>query len=89
MTRPPYASLRATVVTVLQKHAADPSVATAQLDDDVDLLQTGVLDSFAFLDFVEGVETETGIPVDLASVGDLPFASIRTFITNLLGVPKE
>ena len=87
--RTSYDSLHASAPEVLLVYAADPRLDTRTLDDDLDLLQSGVLDSLAFLNFVQGVQERTSTAVELATLGDLEFSSIRTFAGNALGIPKD
>lgn len=81
-----YVELRAMIVDLLAERLTSAGLSATTLDDGVDLLQSGVLDSFGFLDLIEAIETRTGLAVDWQQLGDKEFSSVRTFIANALRV---
>jgi len=44
---------------------------------DTELLESGILDSFAFLDLILYVESKTGLQIDLADADPREFAIVR------------
>ena len=88
MTQASYESLRSIVLDALKAHCLDQALDVASLDANADLLQSGVLDSFAFLDFVEDVQQRSGISVDLEQVDAGELATIDKLIRGVLGAAK-
>lgn len=88
MTQASYESLRSIVLDALKAHCLDRALDVASLDANADLLQSGVLDSFGFLDFVEDVQERSGIAVDLEQVDAGELATIDKLIRGVLGAAK-
>ena len=49
----------------------------ADISPDTELLESGILDSFAFLDLILDVESKTGLQIDLADADPGEFAIVR------------
>jgi len=49
----------------------------AEISPDTELLESGILDSFAFLDLILHVEGKTGLQIDLADADPREFAIVR------------
>jgi acyl carrier protein len=49
----------------------------AEISPDTELLESGILDSFAFLDLILYVESKTGLQIDLADADPREFAIVR------------
>ncbi len=88
MTQASYESLRSIVLDALKAHCIDHALDVTALDAHADLLQSGVLDSFGFLDFVEDVQQRSGIAVDLDQVDAGELATIDKLIRGVLGAAK-
>jgi acyl carrier protein len=48
-----------------------------EIAGDTELLGTGILDSFGFLDLIVHIETRTGLQIDLADADPSEFAVVR------------
>jgi acyl carrier protein len=48
-----------------------------EISPDTELLESGILDSFAFLDLILHVESKTGLQIDLADADPREFAIVR------------
>jgi acyl carrier protein len=48
-----------------------------EIADDTELLGTGILDSFGFLDLIVHIESKTGLQIDLADADPSEFAVVR------------
>lgn len=68
------------------EHGQAPDVAP--IGDEVNLLDTGVLDSMGFIELLGYIETVTGHKIDLFELDPSAFTSIRGLIRNLDGSGK-
>jgi acyl carrier protein len=48
-----------------------------EISPDTELLGTGILDSFSFLDLIMHIESKTGVQIDLADADPSEFALVR------------
>jgi acyl carrier protein len=48
-----------------------------EISDDTELLGTGILDSFGFLDLIMHIESKAGLQIDLADADPSEFAVVR------------
>jgi acyl carrier protein len=48
-----------------------------EISGDTELLGTGILDSFSFLDLIMHIESTTGLQIDLAEADPSEFAVVR------------
>lgn len=48
-----------------------------EISADTELLESGILDSFGFLDLILHVESKTGLQIDLADADPSEFAIVR------------
>ena len=48
-----------------------------EITEDTELLGTGILDSFGFLDLIVHIEGKTGVQIDLADADPAEFAVVR------------
>lgn len=48
-----------------------------EISGDTELLGTGILDSFGFLDLIVHIESQTGLQIDLAEADPAEFAIVR------------
>ncbi len=49
----------------------------AEIGAETELLGTGILDSFGFLDLIVHIESKTGLQIDLADADPSEFAMVR------------
>ena len=84
MTDLGYAALREIVLDVIAPKIARANLNRGDFKDDTDLLTSGILDSFDFLDMIAAVEDRAGIEVDLATMDDDSFTTLRGFVRSLV-----
>lgn len=76
MSRWTSSEIRAAVVDIIAPDLNRAGIAAAALDDKLDLLEGGILDSFAYLDMIMALEQRTGISIDLAAIDDQPIGTV-------------
>jgi acyl carrier protein len=62
---------------VIQWIQANKRTSNVEISADTELLGTGVLDSFSFLDLIMHIESTTGLQIDLADADPSDFAVVR------------
>jgi acyl carrier protein len=75
------AEIRQFVVTTFA-----PDIPTDQLPDDLDLLDTGIVDSLGLLRLIAWVGDRYGIPVDDLDLSPLQFSSVDSIAAFVEGV---
>ena len=80
--------LREMVLDTIARKIEAAGLNRQEFDDSIDLLQSGLIDSFDFLDLVEEIENRSGIEIDLAALDESEFTTLRGFITEALGVSE-
>lgn len=88
MTIYSYDDLREVITNCLGDRLTALGLVETGLDDSVDLLETGIVDSFGFLDLLDAIETHTGIQVDLMAMAQDEPLTIRHLIDNALSEQK-
>lgn len=58
-----------------------------EISADTELLGTGILDSFGFLDLIVHIESQTGFQIDLAEADPAEFAIVRGLCRLALKTP--
>ncbi len=75
---------RREVGALIRKHLAarieQQGLASEAIGDDFDLIEGGVLDSFAFVELVVGVSDDLQLELDLADLADEPFATFGELV---------
>jgi acyl carrier protein len=66
--------LQQAVIQWIQENKRTSSV---EISADTELLGTGILDSFSFLDLIMHIESTTGLQIDLADADPSDFAVVR------------
>lgn len=69
----------------IRQHAEAEASDVAPIDDDVNLLDTGVLDSMGFIELLGYIQTITGRKIDLLELDPSAYTSLRGLIRNLHG----
>jgi acyl carrier protein len=62
---------------VIQWIQANKRTSNDEISADTELLGTGILDSFSFLDLIMHIESTTGLQIDLADADPSDFAVVR------------
>ena len=83
-----YNELREMVLEIIAHKIEAAGLNRQEFDDGIDLLQSGLIDSFGFLDLVAEIENRSGIEIDLAKLDESNFTTLRGFITKVLGVSE-
>lgn len=78
------AELRAYIEDRVAAAAKRRGVPVPALGDEVNLLETGIIDSMGFLDLVAAVETRFGIEVSFADPEPGAFTSLRGLVAQCL-----
>ncbi len=80
-----YQELREMVVEQIGSQIERAGLNGQTLDDDIDLLKSGLIDSFEFLDLMAAIEEQSGIKLDLGALDDSDFTTLRGLVANVLG----
>jgi acyl carrier protein len=75
--------LRAAMVEVLMPRAARLGMHADELNDELDLLRSGLLDSLGFVDLVVELEKRSGREVDLMAAMERPGGSTMGGLVEL------
>jgi acyl carrier protein len=62
---------------VIQWIQANKRTSNVEISAETELLGTGILDSFSFLDLIMHIESTTGLQIDLADADPSDFAVVR------------
>ena len=84
-----YDELREMVLDAIAHKIDAAGLNRQEFDDSIDLLQSGLIDSFDFLDLISEIEQRSGIEIDLAKLDENNFTTLRGFMTKALGVSKS
>jgi acyl carrier protein len=75
---------RDTVGTLVRKHLAarieQQGLSPQAIGEDFDLIDGGLLDSFAFVELVVGVSEDLQLEMDLADLGNDPFSTLGELV---------
>jgi acyl carrier protein len=74
----------AAVLEHLKSRLLESGLAAGSIEDDFDLIEVEILDSFAFVKLVVGVSEDLKLDIDLADLGDEPLAAFGEFVTAFL-----
>lgn len=69
--------LIARVIEWTRAHQPSGSSAETEINEDTDLIATGLLDSFGFVDLIVHIESLDGCKVDLTDVDPAEFAVVK------------
>jgi acyl carrier protein len=84
MTVTTYEQLREIALDELRGALERRGLNPARLDDGMDLLAAGVIDSFGFIDLVAAMETRSGLGIDLAAVPPETLTTVRGLVQGFL-----
>ncbi len=85
MTTHGFKELREMVIEIIGSKIGRAGLDKETLDDDIDLLQSGLIDSFEFLDLISAIEEQSGITIDLGAMEESDFTTLRGLVNNVLG----
>ena len=89
MTTHGYKELREMVIEIVGSKIERAGLDNRTLDDDIDLLQSGLIDSFEFLDLISAIEEQSGITIDLGAMEESDFTTLRGLVNNVLGAAES
>ena len=75
--------IRARILELVEKELERAGLNAADVEDDLDLLDSGVVDSFGFVNFCMQLEEEFGVEVDIGEFTD-DDAPQRSALVNLV-----
>ena len=76
MTAQRYAEVRALVIKLLHPSAERAGISVEKIDDDTDLVLSGLVDSFEFLDLVNALEEAAGVDIDVGALDGDDFTTL-------------
>ena len=79
-----YSELRKLVLEIIDPKLKHLSIKQDDMGDNTDLLVSGILDSFDFLDLISELEERSGIPVDLAAIDNQDIGTIKGLVEAVL-----
>ena len=84
MTGTREAEVRAIIIDLVTPMVERAGRAAADLQDNTELLQSGLIDSFEFLDLITEIEQRAGVEIDLAALDDDDFTTIGGLVGYVL-----
>jgi acyl carrier protein len=72
------------VLKHLKNRLLENGLSVESIEDDFDLVEVEVLDSFGFVELVVGVIDDLNLEIDLADLGDEPLATFGQVVTAFL-----
>ena len=79
-----YNKLRGMVLDAIAHKIDAAGLNRQNFDDGIDLLQSGLIDSFDFLDLISMLEETVGFSVDLADIDDEEITTVKGLIRAVL-----
>jgi acyl carrier protein len=79
-----YNDIRQIALDFIQTELERNGLTAENLDDETDLLATGIIDSFGFLDLISEIEDCTGLPLDLGGLDPDSLLSLRGLIEKFM-----
>jgi acyl carrier protein len=80
-----YEDLRAIAVSFILPDLERNELNAETLDDETDLLATGIIDSFGFLDLMGEIEEKSGLPIELGDIDPAAMSKLSGLIKGFLG----
>jgi len=68
------------VLRHLENRLRENGLTSDSLEDDFDLIESGVVDSFAFVELVVGVSEDLNLELDFADLADEPFSTFGELV---------
>lgn len=76
--------IREILLDIIGDKIARAGLDRSNLPNETDLMMTGILDSFDFLDTIGSVEDHTGLSVDLSQIDTNSFTTLEGFVNEIL-----
>jgi acyl carrier protein len=70
------------VLRHLQSRLLESGLSVDAVEEDFDLIELEVLDSFGFVELIVGVSHDLSLEIDLADLGDEPLATFGDIVTS-------
>jgi len=80
--------LKQTILDLLKPKVELLGMTIEEVNHDESLTQTGVLDSFSFLEYMTDIEDECGIELDFSEIDPSEFTSVNALV-KLIGNIKS
>ena len=71
----------ATVLKYLESRLLESGLSVDAIEDDFDLIELEILDSFGFVELIVGVSDDLGLEIDLADLGNEPLVTFGDIVT--------
>jgi acyl carrier protein len=71
----------ATVLKHLESRLLESGLSVDAIEEDFDLIELEILDSFGFVELIVGVSEDLNLEIDLADLGDEPLATFGDIVT--------
>jgi acyl carrier protein len=84
-TRKTYKDLRVIAVNFIRPDLERHGMDAENLDDETDLLATGIIDSFGFLDLMSEIEEKSGLSIELEEIDPALMSKLSGLIRGFLG----
>jgi acyl carrier protein len=79
-----YQDIRLIAVDFIRPDIERLGMSVDDFDDETDLLATGIIDSFGFLDLISEIEEKSGLSIELGDVDPDALSSLRGLVNNFL-----
>ena len=79
-----FEDVREIVLDIIEPKIVKAGLDKKNLSNETDLLTTGILDSFDFIDLVSAVEDNTGLTVDFTQVDSKSFTTLEGLVTEII-----
>jgi len=76
------------VLDIISPNLVSAKIDPATVDETLNLLDSGVLTSFDFLDLIAEVEDRSGVPIDFAALDDEDIVVLSGLLNALSNVMK-
>jgi len=84
MTKKTYNEIKKIIIDFISDDVRRSGMKIEDIQDDFDLLQSGLIDSFKFIDLISLVEEKSDIEIDLAELDAEGFATISGLINSII-----
>lgn len=79
-----YSEIRDLVLEIIDDKIDSAGLSKAHFSDTDNLFDSGILDSFEFLDMIIALEEKTGLRIELADMEADQISTLRGFVNGLL-----
>ena len=84
MTKNTYNEIKKIIIEFISDDVERSGIKIEDIQDDFDLLQSGLIDSFKFIDLISLVEERSDIEIDLAELDAEGFSTISGLINSII-----